>query len=109
VKLDLKEPEVRGQKLFGEILSIDHFGNLITNIDEKKLSYFIKKRPFIIHVGKEAIRGMKKGYWEGKRGELIALLDSSGFMEISIREGNALKRMKVKRGDPVLISVIRDR
>jgi S-adenosylmethionine hydrolase len=47
---------------------------------------------------------LKKGYWEGKKGELIALLGSGGFLEISVREGNAQKLLKAKRGDPIIIS-----
>jgi hypothetical protein len=48
---------------------------------------------------------LKKGYWEGKKGELIALLGSSGFLEISVNEGNAQKVLKVKRGDPIQIII----
>jgi S-adenosylmethionine hydrolase len=45
------------------------------------------------------------GYWEGKKGELIALLGSNGLLEISLREGNAQKALKAKRGDPVTIKI----
>jgi S-adenosylmethionine hydrolase len=47
---------------------------------------------------------LKKGYWEGKKGEPIALLGSCGFLEVSVTEGNAQKMLKVKRGDPIQIS-----
>jgi S-adenosylmethionine hydrolase len=47
---------------------------------------------------------LQKGYWEGKKGEPIALFGSGGFLEISVREGNAQKALKVRRGDPVEIS-----
>jgi S-adenosylmethionine hydrolase len=47
---------------------------------------------------------LKKGYWEGKKGEPIALLGSGGFVEISVREGNAQKILKVNRGDQIIIS-----
>jgi len=103
--LGFEGPFIREGKLLGEILHVDTFGNLISNIDEGKLFRFIQGRPFVIRAGRKTIRGLKKGYWEGKKGELIALLGSGGFLEISIREGNAQKVLKVKRGDPIQIII----
>jgi S-adenosylmethionine hydrolase len=103
----LKKPIIKEGKLLGEILHIDTFGNLVSNIDEEKLFQFVKDRPFVIQAGRKALRGLKKGYWEGKEGEGIAVLGSVGFLEISIREGNAQKTLKVKRGDRIIVSVVR--
>ena len=102
--LGLEGPLIKKGRLLGEILHVDTFGNLISNIDEGKLSRFIRGRPFVIRAGGKNIHDLKKGYWEGKKGELIALLGSSGFLEISIREGSARKALKAKRGDPIWIS-----
>jgi S-adenosylmethionine hydrolase len=103
-KLRFQKPVVKEGKLVGEILHIDTFGNVVSNIDEGKLFRFIRSRPFAIRAGRKSIRGLKKGYWEGKKGEPIALLGSGGFLEISVREGNAQKTLKVKKGDPIQIS-----
>jgi S-adenosylmethionine hydrolase len=103
-ELGPRKPFVKEGKLFGEILHIDAFGNVISNIDEEKLFRFIESRPFAIRAGRKVISGLKKGYWEGKKGEPIALLGSGGFLEISVREGNAQKLLKLKRGDPIVIS-----
>jgi S-adenosylmethionine hydrolase len=102
--LGFEGPFTKEGKLLGEILYIDSFGNLISNIDEGRLFRFVQHRPFAIRAGKKAIFGLKNGYWEGKKGELIALLGSGGFLEISAREGSAQKMLKVKKGDPILIS-----
>ncbi|HUL30688.1 MAG TPA: SAM hydroxide adenosyltransferase, partial [Thermodesulfobacteriota bacterium] len=59
----------------------------------------------VVRVGRKTIRGLKEGYWEGKKGETIALLGSHGFLEISIRERCAQKSLKAKRGDPVQIII----
>lgn len=107
VELDLKKPELREGKLIGEIIQIDTFGNLISNIDRKLFSQYTKDRPFLIRVGKRMIEGLTRGYWEGEKNEPIALFGSGGFLEISIREGNAQKRLKVKRGNRVIVSVVR--
>jgi S-adenosylmethionine hydrolase len=102
-ELRVQKPVMKEGKLVGEILHIDAFGNLISNIDEGKLFRFIQSRPFVIRAGRKTIRGLKKGYWEGKRGEPIALLGSAGFLEISVRESSAQKTLKLKRGDPIQV------
>ena len=60
----------------------------------------------MIWIGKKKIQGLEKGYWEGKPGEPMALFGSSGYLEISMNEGNAQKTLKAKRGDQVIVSVI---
>ncbi len=106
VEIDFQKPMIKEGRLIGEILHIDAFGNLISNIDEKQLFHFVKDHSFVIKIGKRTILGLKKGYWEGKRNELMALIGSGGFLEISIREGNALKRLKGKKGDKIHISLL---
>jgi len=103
--LGFEGPFIKEGKLLGEILHVDTFGNLVSNIDEGKLFRFIQGRPFVIRAGRKTIRGLKKGYWEGKKDEPIALLGSGGFLEISVREGNAQKMLKAKRGDPIQIII----
>jgi hypothetical protein len=102
--LGFEGPFIKEGKLLGEILHVDTFGNLVSNIEEGRLFGFIRSRPFVIQVGRKTIHGLKKGYWEGKEDEAIALLGSGGFLEISVRGGDAHKVLKVKRGDPIEIS-----
>jgi hypothetical protein len=103
-ELKFPKPIAKEGKLFGEIFHMDAFGNMISNIDAEKLFQFVQSRPFAIRAGRKVISGLKKGYWEGKKGGPIALLGSSGFLEISVRDGNAQKVLKLKRGDPIVIS-----
>jgi S-adenosylmethionine hydrolase len=56
-----------------------------------------------MRIGEKAISNIKKGYWEGKDREIIALFGSGGFLEVSVREGSAQKILKVKRGDPITV------
>jgi S-adenosylmethionine hydrolase len=104
-EIGFQNPIIKGGKLSGEIVHIDTFGNLVSNVDKEKLFRFIKDRPFVIHAGGKIIRDLKKGYWEGKKGELAALFGSGSFLEISLIEGNAQKVLKVKRGDNIEIKL----
>jgi len=106
-EFDFKKPRIREGRLIGEILHIDAFGSLISNIGNEQLFHFVKDHSFVIRVGKRTIRGLKKGYWEGKRNEAMALIGSGGFLEISVREGNAQKVLRVKKGDQVTIVIDR--
>jgi S-adenosylmethionine hydrolase len=102
-ELSFPKPKMKEGELIGEILHIDAFGNLISNIRREQLFDFAKGYSLVIRVGRRTIQGLKKGYWEVKRSELIALIGSGGFLEISIREGNAQKILKMKKGDKIQV------
>ncbi len=102
--LPLPEPIKRGEVLMGEVIHVDSFGNLITNIDRKTFLQFIQRRSVLIRAGRKTIQGLAKGYWEGKKGEPLALFGSGGFLEIAVREGSAEKRLKMKKGDRIQIN-----
>jgi S-adenosylmethionine hydrolase len=91
--------------MVGKVLHVDAFGNLVSNIGERQLHQFSQGRPFVIRAGGKSINGLKKGYWEGKKGAPIAVIGSAGFLEISVREGNAEKTLKIKRGDKIKVVV----
>lgn len=98
-----EEPIIKDGKLSGKILHIDAFGNLISNLTEEIIFQYVQGQPLTIWIGEKTIHGLKKGYGEGKKGELIALFGSGGFLEISVREGNAQKKLKIKKGDRIWI------
>lgn len=101
--LSIPYPTMKQGELIGEIVHVDTFGNLVSNIDHKSLLQFSKGRPLMIKIGKRTLRGLKKGYWEGKGDEPMALFGSGGLLEISVREGNAQKSLKVKKGDNIVV------
>jgi S-adenosylmethionine hydrolase len=105
VKVRFGKPAIEKGRLLGEVLHIDTFGNFVSNIDEKIFFRFTKERPYVIWVGKKKIHHLGKGYWEGKPGEPMALIGSSGYLEISMNKGNAQKTLKMKRGDPIQVDL----
>ncbi len=102
-KIFFPDPPLKQGKLVGEIVHVDGFGNLVTNINRKSLLQFAQGRPFVIRVGKRIIRGLKKGYWEGDKDEPITLIGSGGFLEISVREGNAQNVLNIKKGNRIVV------
>jgi S-adenosylmethionine hydrolase len=100
MKFVIPEPESRGKSLKGEIIHIDRFGNLITNIPADFLE---NKKHAEIRVGKGSIKGMSRSYFAIKEKELGALIGSSNFLELAVNQGSAQKLLKANVGDSVRI------
>ncbi|RKX71524.1 hypothetical protein DRP53_01335 [candidate division WOR-3 bacterium] len=83
--------EVREREGPPRIIHIDRFGNLITNLRRDKGKIGIKGR----------IIPIVSSYLDVERGELLAIVGSSGRIEIACREGNAQEILKVVKGDEI--------
>jgi S-adenosylmethionine hydrolase len=105
VKLPFRKPKIGKEGLAGEIFHVDIFGNLISNIREEQVRHFTKERPFVVRIGRMSIQGWKKNYSEGGKGKLLAVIGSGGYLEVSVREGNAQKVLGAKRGDKVVLKI----
>ena len=85
--------------LVGHILHIDSFGNLITNIKGDDLPQ--TKRTITIEVGNQLISGLSRTYAEGRR--LLALIGSSGYLEVALKGGSACAFLNAEVGNEVKI------
>ncbi len=86
-------------KYEGEVVYIDRFGNLITNL--KRIKEFDGK----VRIKDLIIEKMSRNYSEVKLGQAVALINSSGLVEIGIRNGNASEVLGVKCGEKVFLKV----
>ena len=94
------EATVTNGKISGFIITVDSFGNLISNIDEKLLADF--KEP-IAHIGGHEIP-MHSTYARAKPGSYLALINSFGVLEIARAEGNAAEGRGTDRGAPLTVT-----
>ncbi len=85
--------------LVGHILHVDSFGNLITNILSSDLPQ--AKEPITIEVGTQLISGLSRTYAEDEG--LLALIGSSGYLEIALKNGNASSFLDTEVGNAVRI------
>jgi len=83
--------------LVGHILHIDSFGNLITNIKGADLPK--TRQTITIEVGNQLISGLSRTYAEGKG--LLALIGSSGYLEVSLKGGSACAFLNAEVGNEV--------
>lgn len=72
------------------IVYIDHFGNLITNITRERFERLRAGRSFVINYKRnEEIRDISGTYQDVPEGEKLCLFNSAGYLEIAIHKGNA--------------------
>jgi len=103
--LDLPKVKIKDDKLFGEIIYIDGFGNLISNVQRDILYDFVDKRRFKIYFKKKIFEGINRSYAETKIGEPLVIFGSFNNLEISVNQRNALNYFKAKKGD--LLKIVR--
>jgi S-adenosyl-L-methionine hydrolase (adenosine-forming) len=96
------EPSVEARSVAGLIITQDHFGNLITNIDAALTERF---RLPLVHAANRSFP-MLRTYGETRPGEYLALVNSFGVIEIARAEGSAAEGLGLGRGAPV---IVRDR
>ena len=101
--LDWPEPKLGADTTTAEVLYVDSFGNVITNLTVSMLRGWLNgARPRISIAGRE-IDGLQTTYGQQTTGELIALGDSQGRLEIAVVNGNAAATLGAKIGDSVQI------
>jgi S-adenosylmethionine hydrolase len=84
----------------GEIVYVDGFGNLITNIAEKEVLGLGKKELTVAFAG-NTIRGLAPTYSSKADSNYIALINSWGLLEIALFKASATQRSGARVGDRV--------
>jgi len=103
VKLDEDRPVKTRDRIYGKIIHVDNFGNLITNISEREISGSGLK----VRVRGRTITGLSRTYMDVKSGELLAIINSFHLLEIAANGRSAQKILRAKRGDEVVVFIKR--
>lgn len=96
----IDEPEVTANRVTGVIITVDAFGNLISNIDKSLLQQFGTP---IINLGGHKFN-LEATYGRVRPGDYLGLINSFGVVEIARAEGSAADGLGVDRGAPVVIT-----
>jgi S-adenosylmethionine hydrolase len=99
-------PKVKqsGTALKGIVLRVDSFGNLMTNFRAEDLpAHTLGNGRVKLVVGGKQVERMAQTFAEGASDQPIALLGSSGFVEIAVSKGNASRMLGVNRGAEVTL------
>lgn len=96
----IPEPRNRGNVADGQVIHVDHFGNLVSNIAiESPVGVSLE-----VGIGNGRIPGLSRSYASGP--DLLAIVGSHGFLEIAIRNGNAAETLNVGVGAPVTVTFL---
>jgi S-adenosylmethionine hydrolase len=89
--------------LIGEVLHVDGFGNAITNLTQKNLAQATSLKVNFHHVSLQL--ALAKAYGQVRPQEAIALVGSSGFMEVALNQGSFAEKFRVNAGDKVEVEL----
>ena len=91
----------------GRVLAVDHFGNVITNIDRGRFEAFkgdARAEEMVIGLAGITIQGVVRSYDHVKRGFPVAIFGSRGLLEVSVNQGDAFCQFKIRIGQSVCVS-----
>lgn len=96
----VEEPMTIDGRVAGRVITIDHFGNLITDIDVSMLEAF---REPLVHTG-GVVLPLRRTYGDCRPGDTLALVNSFSVLEIAVAEGRAAEVLGLSRGAPVVVT-----
>jgi S-adenosyl-L-methionine hydrolase (adenosine-forming) len=100
VKLNIPAPKkIKENLIQGVILSVDQFGNLITNLKPTDILPASK----IVLSGQREIPNFCNTYNEGAPGEAFMLTGSTGYIELAVKNGSAASLLSLKAGAPIAL------
>ena len=95
--LDFPVPRLKKNVLEGQIIYIDRFGNLVTNITKKELDDFLSGKQLMAHIGDKKIRRIKKFYADNKDdNEAFFIEGGFSLLEVSLNKRSAQDYFKIK-------------
>jgi S-adenosylmethionine hydrolase len=106
VRAEWPRPRLKGEKLLGQILFSDSFGNLVTNISREEYGSLSGGRPLRINGKGWHIDRIHRTYGQGKFGAPLALFGSSGLLEIAVSGGSAKRDLGLKAGDRLIVKLL---
>ncbi len=101
--LTIPEAVVTEAEIAGEVLRVDRFGNLITNIGRLLVDRMASEGRLTVRAGDREVPRIVATYAEAAPGELCALFGSTDHLEVAVNAGSATDTLGVGRGAPVVI------
>lgn len=104
VSLAWPEPRDTATGIEGEVIQVDAFGNLVTNLPAAVWPRVVATGGLV--VGPHRLTTLVRTYGEAARGTAVALVGSQGFIEAAVVEGNAAERLAVGVGTRVATETV---
>ncbi len=103
--LHVPEPAAVDGHLTGEVLRVDRFGNLVTNIDRKRFEQFRHDADIEISIGGRPVDRLVATYAEAEPGAVCALFGSTDHLEVALNGGSAASSLGIGQGAAVRVDL----
>ncbi|HPP52780.1 MAG TPA: SAM-dependent chlorinase/fluorinase, partial [Thermoguttaceae bacterium] len=104
VLLDWPEVRILPDRIEGVVEEIDSFGNLLTNIRAEALAGRPTDRRAVVVCGIYETYGIYSAYAQQPEDSFIALISSSGRLELALVGSHAARRLGISVGTPVTVA-----
>ncbi len=101
--------QTAANRIEGQVIHVDRFGNLLSNISQRDLA-LIAEDPKQLQVSistdgdsHQVLGRLHRTYGDVPVGEALSLLSSGGFVEVAVHLGDASNRLKAKIGSTVVV------
>jgi len=99
----LQQVKITKNQIWGKVIHVDHYGNLVTNITRDMFHQVYDNRPYSVMFSRESVESISDSYNKVESGECVVLFNSSGNMEIAICHGNASELLGLQYDSQVQI------
>jgi len=103
-RMKLSEPKANQKLISGHVIRVDHFGNLITNIDQRTFNILSKDKKYTISFARERLSRIHEFMHQVEPGEVFIIFNDLGLMEVGVNMGNARNLLGLDYDSPILIN-----
>jgi hypothetical protein len=102
-RLDIPRPHHADQTLEGQVVAVDHFGNLVTNISRQDLERFSKGSGVFVLAGAARIEKISRSYSQVAQGSPLAIFNSWDHLEVAVNGADACQVLGLGMGGAVMV------
>jgi S-adenosylmethionine hydrolase len=105
-RFEVSRPALTRDRIEAHVIHCDRFGNAITDLDERTLREWLgeqDERHLVVRADAAEVRGLAPSYVAAGEGQPLAILGSSGRLEVAVNGGSASVRYGLARGQAVIV------
>ena len=103
-KMLSRQVKANKKGISGHVQRVDHYGNLITNIDRALFKTLNGDRTYTISFGRETTRRIHNNYYSVDAGDCFVIFNDLDLLEIGIVQGNAAELLGLEFDSPVTVT-----
>ena len=97
-RLEIPLPEVTDDAVRGVVVRVDHFGNIVTNIDRRTFEALARGNRVRVSADGRQVEQLVATYAEIPAGAVCALFGSTDHLELAANAASAAERLGISRG-----------